>query len=140
MRPILSTLSEIHNRRSRVSFPAAAAPLVVEPGASRERAIREASLVRRVLRGAKSGGAGAAGAAATIRALEAGTVRTLFMTRRFRDTQPAAAANVDLLARAIGIEPTILCGVGAFELDMVAGGVGALLQRPANAIAAHAPA
>ena len=129
MRPFLSTLSEIYNRRTRVSFAAAPA-VTAEPAASRDRAIREASLVRRVLRGAQSGGSGATGAAATIRALEAGTVRTLIMTRRFVDTQPGAAANVRALARAVGIEPTILSGVGAFELDMVAGGLGALLQRP----------
>lgn len=136
MRPILSTLSEIYNRRSRAGFTSTAAT-APEPGLSRERAIREASLVRRVLRAAQIGGPGAAGAPATVRALETGTVRTLLMTRRFVDTQPASASNVRALARAIGVEPTILSGVGAFELDIVAGGVGALLQRSANPLAAQ---
>lgn len=138
MRPILSRLSEIYNRHARVSFASSGTGAPSESAGWRERAIRETTLVRRVLRGAQSGGAAAAGPADTVHALEVGTVRELLLTRHFLDSQPSAADNVLTLARAAGIATTVLAGVGAFELDMVAGGVGALLRRPLNAVGVHA--
>ena len=136
MRAVLSTLSAFYNRRPRATSatpaPAAPPPLGPEPAEAGDRlgrAVREASLARRALRGARSGAGGASGPAATMRALEAATVRELLVTARFLDSQPRAATNVIELARAIGATITVLSGVGAFELDPVAGGVGALLHR-----------
>lgn len=50
------------------------------------------------------------------------------MTRRFIELHPGAAAKVAQLATACGLKPTTLTGVAAFELDLVGGGVGALLH------------
>lgn len=105
----------------------------------RSRALREAAMVRRVLRGAHDGHSCVAAEASTIDALELGTVDELLLTPRFIDLHGDSSRRAIELARAQGAGISTLSGSAAFELDLLADGVGAVLRRSSStpAIAAQ---
>lgn len=93
------------------------------------RALREATAVRRLLRGAVDGGAGVTGQASSMDALERDAVSELFVTLRFLEGDPSAAKRAATLAAAHGAKMTTISGLAGFELDLAAGGIGAFLRR-----------
>ena len=62
-------------------------------------------------------------------ALEQGAVSELLVTPRFVELDPAAAARATQLAAEYGAKSTTISGLAAFELDLAAGGIGAILRR-----------
>lgn len=99
----------------------------------RERALREASTVRRLLRGVGERSAGVLGEKLTIDALEHGRVRELLLTRRFVEVHPRVAVRAMQLAALQGVRMTMITGLAAFELDLAATGIAALLRRAPRA-------
>jgi hypothetical protein len=61
--------------------------------------------------------------------LEQGTVNELLITPRFVELDPNAAARATQLAAKYGARATTITGLAAFELDLAAGGIGAILRR-----------
>jgi hypothetical protein len=124
------TLAESSKRRRR-QF--AAFTSTSTSAAWHARALREASTVRRLLRGARAGGAGVIGEKLTIDALQHGTVRELLLTRRFVELHPGAFVRATQCAAAHGVRTTTITGLAAFELDLAATGIAALLRRAPRA-------
>ncbi len=94
------------------------------------RALREATLVRRLVRIAGLGGSGVLGATGTIDALQKGAISELLLTPRFVEMNPGLALRTAQLGAASGARTTTIAGLAAFELDFAAGGIGAVLRRP----------
>jgi hypothetical protein len=102
----------------------------------RGRALREHALVRRASRGVQEGSAALA-AGPTIDALERDSIGTLLITARFIELHPhlwARACQLTATHRARVIKVT---GAAAFELDFMAGGIGAILRRSTALRSAH---
>ena len=93
------------------------------------RVLREATLVRRLRRVARLGGAGVLGATRTLDALERGTITELLLTPRFVELNPGLALRAAQRATALGAPTTTITGLAALELDLAAGGIGAVLSR-----------
>lgn len=93
------------------------------------RALREVSLVRRAIRGARAHTNGVVGRSSTIDALQQGAVSELLITRRFIEIEPVHAAKAVEFAADRHVPTTMISGVAALELDLVTGGIGALLSR-----------
>ncbi|MEP6494482.1 MAG: hypothetical protein ABJF01_17490 [bacterium] len=105
-------------------------PASIDRQESQERALREASAVRRAIRGARSETNGVLGLAATFDALTNGAAGELLVTRRFAERDPIAAASAMLIAATTGVTITTVAGGAEFELDLAGDGVAALLRRP----------
>jgi stalled ribosome rescue protein Dom34 len=95
----------------------------------RMRALREASIVRRVLRGLDIAGSSTVGETDTMAALERSAVNELLITRRFTERRPSASTVARGLAAFGGVRTTIVTGVAALELDLAGDGIGAVLRR-----------
>lgn len=93
------------------------------------RALREATTVRRLLRGTRVGRSGVIGETRTIDALERGAVTELLLTPRFAELRPGASLRATQLAAMQGARTTRVTGLAAFELDLAAEGIGAVLRR-----------
>jgi len=65
----------------------------------------------------------------TMAALQHGAVRHLLLTPRFVETRSSVSLAASRLAAATGAGTTVVAGVAAFELDLAANGIGAVLQR-----------
>lgn len=98
----------------------------------RMRALRHATAVRRMLRSAGVTDTSAVGEAPTLDALKSGMAEELLLTTRFIDMNPDLSATALELARQRSIRVTMVTGVAALELDLVAGGIGAVLRRSAS--------
>jgi hypothetical protein len=95
----------------------------------RAEALREASLVRRAIRGARSGTNGALGSLAALDALRRGVASEILLSRRFIESDPASAATASRLAASRGARLTMVTGLAEFELDLIGRGIGALLRH-----------
>jgi len=93
-------------------------------------AFRDATTVRRLLRGTAGGGLGVKGQGSTMDALEQRAVSELLLTPRFVELHPDAALQATRLAAKHGAKSTTISGLAAFELDLASGGIGAILRRP----------
>lgn len=93
------------------------------------RALRDTATVRRALRGAHAGHFGVVAITPTMDALEHGAVEELLITPRFIDSNSDASAKALQLAGKSSARVSVLSGAAAFELDLVAGGIGAILRR-----------
>jgi hypothetical protein len=103
-----------------------------ELDAWRQRALRQATTVRRVLRSAGVMGTSTSSTVPTLDALQAGTVEELLLTPRFIEMNPEVSATALRLARDGHAQVSTVTGAAAFELDLVAGGIGAMLRRSAS--------
>jgi stalled ribosome rescue protein Dom34 len=65
-------------------------------------------------------------------ALERGAVAELLITPRYIDLHDEESAKAMRLGRATGARLSILSGAAAFELDLVTGGIGAILRRSSS--------
>jgi hypothetical protein len=104
----------------------------------RVRALRDVGTVRRMLRGAGTSRtalspASALGENNAMAALQRGEVAQLLMTRRFIETRSSSSVAASQLAAASAVCINVVAGVAAFELDLAANGIGAVLQRPSRA-------
>ena len=104
----------------------------------RVRALRDVGTVRRMLRGAHTSRTGASltsalGESNAMAALQRGEVAQLVMTPRFIETRSSTSIAASRLAAANGVRINVVAGVAAFELDLAANGIGAVLQRPSRA-------
>ena len=93
------------------------------------RVLREASLIRRLLRRKHAVETSVVGETATVDALERGAVDELLLTPRFAELRPAASVRAIQLAATHGVRTTNITGLAAFELDLAADGIGAVLRR-----------
>jgi len=96
------------------------------------RMLRDATTVRRAIRGARSGTNSVVGIVTTMNALSLGKVNEILMTRRFAERHPAEGASVMMLAAISGATITTVTGVAELELELV-GGIAARLRRTAAA-------
>ena len=94
--------------------------------AGRERAAREAAVVRNALSG--SGAGSALGQILTMASLDRGTVRELLLTPRFIETNPGAAISACRSSHQCGAAVTMVHGAAALHLDLIADGIGAALR------------
>lgn len=119
-------------RRDRLRANRMTLPVSIErPQAWRVRALREATAVRRAIRGAMNETNGVLGFVASLGAARDGSANELLVTRRFAERFPVSAASVRLLAATSGTPITTVTGVAEMELDLAGGGIAALLRRSA---------
>jgi hypothetical protein len=107
---------------------------LLPPIAGRERALRQAAVVRNALSGL---GTGALGQVRTMVSLDRGEVRELLLTRRFIETNPGAAISACHSGHRCGAAITVVHGAAALHLDLIADGIGAALRhRPPRRLTA----
>ena len=94
------------------------------------RAIRDATVVRRVVRNSSIGGRGVVGIAGTTVALQQNTIQQVLLTPRFRERHPQVADLVDELARSKRFTTHVVSGAAALNLDLIGDGIAAILLRP----------
>lgn len=98
--------------------------------AGREMTAREAAAVRNALRG--SGAGSALGQVLTMASLDRGTVRELLLTPRFIEMNPGAAISACRGSHECGAAVTMVHGVAALHLDLIADGIAAALRPHAT--------
>jgi hypothetical protein len=135
-----SSTSALHSRvpARRLSYVNIDATDSDSRQAWRSRALYEAATVRRALRAEGSNATGVSTPAMTIEALECGAVAELLVTPRYIDVHPEDSTKAMRLGRACGARLSVLSGSAAFELDLVAGGIGAILRRSSSPCAVDA--
>jgi hypothetical protein len=95
-----------------------------------QRAVHDATTVKRAFRGAAAGVA-VIGLADTLDALDRGEIRELLLTARCRELHSDLVGRADELGRAGLLVVREIVGAGAIQLEMTGDGIGAILRSAA---------